>query len=422
MRTTSISAIASALATAATASFAQSRLDSPVGALASYAVDSGKWSNESAEDTPVFEHIVHFSGAAWLRLYFEDADLSGDSFIRVTSMLDGETQELNAAELAMWENTSAYFNGDLLRLELIAARHTVGNRFAIRNIAFESQDAKEGAELRGASDQCGICGPDDRKPAAENWACRLMPAGCSAAVYTSNSCLLSAGHCVHENLVAQFNVPPSFWNCNTAQPAVADQFPITSVQLQNDGVGADWAVLRTGTNSRGQRPFQRYGQLRRIIPAPVNVGAFCTIWGYGVDMTCTRSQTQQFSPGVITAQLRNSYQLNADLRSGSSGSALVSEGRVIAVVTHCQVNCPNHGTRVDQPDFAVARESLCPACLADIDGDGVTGFGDLAILLEHFGAAFPDPEFNPANDLNADNVVDLSDLAMLLASFGLDCP
>lgn len=422
MRASSIFALDSVLWMAATASCAQSRLDLPKGVLAPFTVDSGKWSNESADYSVVFDQTIHVPDAVWLRIYFDAVELTESSYIRLTSMLDGETQELNRAGLAMWGNSSAYFNGDRLTLELIAAPHTMGNRIVLREIAFESLDENGDGSFRGESDQCGICGPDDRKPSSENWACRLMPAGCSAAIYTTNSCLVTAGHCVRENLVAQFNVPPSFMNCNTANPPIADQYPITSAHWQNDGVGGDWGVLRAGTNNFGQRPFQRYGQLRRISPAPASVGAACALWGYGSDMTCIRSQTQQQGPGTISAQLSGSYQFNADLRSGSSGSPLMSEGRVIAVVTHCQVNCPNHGTRIDQLDFAAAREALCAACIADIDGDGATNLADLLAFLEQFGPAFPDPKFNPANDLNADNVVDLGDLAILLSQFGIICP
>lgn len=249
-----------------------------------------------------------------------------------------------------------------------------------------------------------------------------MPIGCSASVYTTNSCLVSAGHCISGNLVAQFNVPASLSNCNTVNPPVADQFPITSTQQQNAGVGADWSVLRTGTNGSGQRPFQRYGQLRRITPAPANTPDPCGMWGYGLDQTCTRSQTQQNSNGAITARLATSYQFNADVRGGNSGSGLISSGRIIAIVTHCQVGCPNHGTRTDHAGFTAARNSLCPACLADVNGDGVVDLADLTNELAAFGTSFPSAEFNPAFDLNADNVVNLNDLTLLLGAFGLNCP
>jgi hypothetical protein len=50
---------------------------------------------------------------------------------------------------------------------------------------------------------------------------------------------------------------------------------------------------------------------------------------------------------------------DVDVRGGSSGSPLVHDGQIIAVVTHCDPDCPNAGTRVDQGSFAEARDLLC---------------------------------------------------------------
>lgn len=402
---------------------AQSTLEAPVGQYATYSLDSGTWANPATEPVSVFETTIQVVGAAWLRVYFDEVILEGDSFLRITSLQDGEAQPLNAAGLAMWSNTTAYFNGDSVSLELVAASGTARNRIVVSRVEFEPGLVQGSATAqRGGSGQCGICGADDRTPTSEDWSCRLMSVGCTASVYTTNSCLVSAGHCITANLVAQFRVPASLSNCSTVNPPVADQFPITSTQQQNAGVGADWSVLRTGTNSLGQRPFQRYGALRRIAPSLASVTNPCSMWGYGLDLTCTRSQTQQISSGAITAVTAASYQFNADVRGGNSGSGLIKDGRIIAVVTHCQTGCPNHGTRVDQSQFVAGRNAVCPACLADVNGDGTVDLVDLTNELSAFGTSFPAAEFDPAFDLNSDNTIDLVDLALMLASFGFNCP
>jgi V8-like Glu-specific endopeptidase len=399
---------------------AQQTLDAPVGQMLPYAVDSGTWAATNDDFDVVYAEEVHVAEAAWIRLYFSEIALSGDSFVRITSLADGEAQALDAAGVAMWNSTSAYFNGNAVLLELVAAPGTLGNRVATAQIEVEFA---HDAGTRGDPSQCGICGGvDDRAPSMQDWSCRLMSVGCTASVWTTSSCLVSAGHCISGTLVAQFRVPPSLANCNTVNPPVNDQFPITAQQSLNGGVGADWAVLRTGTNGLGQRPFQRYGQMRRIAPLPAAVGNAVEIFGYGLDLTCVRSQTQQLSTGAVTAVAASNYQFNADVRGGNSGSGLLRLGRIVAVVTHCSGGCPNFGTRTEVAAFANARNAICPACNADTNGDGVVDLGDLSRVLGNFGVCYPDPLLNPAMDINADNCVNLTDLSLVLGAFGAVCP
>ena len=95
-------------------------LDHPTGAVVPYVLDG------FATDT------VHIESASWLRLYFDRVELAPGSFLRMTSVLDGEVQELDAAGLSSWGNTSAYFNGDTVLVELVAADAGAGNRVSLR--------------------------------------------------------------------------------------------------------------------------------------------------------------------------------------------------------------------------------------------------------------------------------------------------
>jgi hypothetical protein len=401
---------------------AQSTLDHPVGGSLPYFMETGEWDGAGDQPEVVFEHAIHVPNAAWIRVYFADAKLDAGSTVRMTSKFDNESQELDAAGLDMWSYGSAYFNGDTVLLELIAAPGSVGNSLTIHDVGAELLPA---GETRGGAGQCGICGADDRAASNEDWSCRLMSVGCTASVFTTNSCLVSAGHCISGQLVAQFRVPATTAGCATVNPPVADQFPVTSTSQQNAGVGADWSVLRVGTNGAAngnQRPFQRYGKLKRIAPALAATTNPVEMFGFGVDLTCTRSQTQQRSGGAITAVMSAHYEFNADVRGGNSGSGLLKDGRIIAIVTHCSVGCPNFGTRVDRANFATARSTLCPACVTDITGDGATNIDDLAVLLARFGFCFPSGSFGPEADLNADNCVDMDDLTLLLSAFGTNCP
>ena len=394
--------------------YGQSTLDNPMGEYVEYPLTIGPLDNAGAEPLPLGD-VVSLDGAAWIRVYFGEVALAPGSTVRVTSLLDEEVQELDAAGLAMWSNSSAYLNGDTLLLELVAAPGTTANRIAVDRIAFER--VPEGA-VRGGSGQCGICGTDDRTASSEDWVGRLMPVGCSSSVFNTGSCLISAGHCMTGGLVAQFRVPNTSANCTPQNPPVADQFPVIQTQQQNNGVGADWAVLRTGTNNLGQKIFERYGQFRPIATTVGSVGNPVDVFGYGVDFTCTVSQTQRRSPGgSITARTSTWYEYNADVRGGNSGSPLMRNNEIIAVVTHCSFGCPNYGTRVDVGAFANARNNLCPGCDEDLNGDGAVGLEDVSLLLANYGCTGP----SCIGDINHDGVTGLEDLTLMLAAYGQPC-
>lgn len=411
--------------------FAQDETDHPIAPRGEYAasdLDTGSLSNPNATHAIVYSNVVGHRGAAWIRLHFSQAALPPGSKMRVSSLKDGEFQELDAAGMAMWQNTTAYFNGDQVLLELIAAPQSRGNRLAVSML--EVEVPRDGSTA-GAAGQCGICVTDDRVASSQPWACRLMSVGCSATLFTSCSCLVTAGHCNSGTLVAQFNVPASLSNCATVNPPVADQFPIlTGTLSSNAGVGNDWAVMRCGTNSLGQKPVQRYSAYRPLATTAIGpvlaVGSAITFNGYGVDVTCTVSQTQRLSTGAVTALLAASVQFNADVRGGNSGSSLLRNSEIAAIVTHCQTNCPNHGTRIDLAAFATARNTLCGACAcpADVNYNGTVNTDDLLLLIGSWGACPADPTPCPADVTPApfgNNSVDTDDLLLIIGGWG-NCP
>ena len=82
--------------------------------------------NNTSTSQVVISFEVYQPGAEWLRLYFESVDLGGDlpsrtnGLLRITSHLDGNVQEMRATHLRQWQNSSAYFNGDTVQVEVIA--------------------------------------------------------------------------------------------------------------------------------------------------------------------------------------------------------------------------------------------------------------------------------------------------------------
>ena len=396
---------------------AQSTLDRPSGEPRPYLRDSGLRANDGDTSAVLFRENVRVEGAAWMRVYFGAIELAPGSTVRLTSHLDNEVQELDAAGLAQWGNTSAYFNGDTVVVELMGGPRTARNRLVIDHVTIEI-----GPPLPIGG--CGICGLDDRVPTIENWAGRLQPQGCTASVWNEQSCLVSAGHCVAGNDCIEFQVPASEPNCLLNHPPVADQFPIIESLFVNGGVGNDWSVLRTGTNNLGQTVFERYGQFRPIAEDPVLVGQQLTVWGYGADTECVRTETQQSSSGNVMNVQSSYYTHDVDTTFGNSGSAMIyhclgCDPVIVAVATHC--NCPNNiGTRVDLPAFAAARETLCPPCATDVNVDGVIDVLDLIDLLLCFGQ----PGLPPCDqaDIDGDGSVDVLDLIELLLDFGTSCP
>jgi hypothetical protein len=340
-------------------------LNFPVGEFHALPLDSGQLANQTRGFAVVYDQAVSVADAMWIRLYFGHVALDAGSYLRITSAKDGEIQELDGSGLTLWQNTSAYFNGDTVYLELVAAPGSRGNQVVLERVAVQMAPADRGP---CADDDCGICGSDDRVPSDELWSCRLMPVGCSASVYNMNSCLVSAGHCADfpSPLVAEFDVPSSHSNCSTESPPVADQFPVTDREFLNEGPGADWSVMTTGPNNQGQTAYERYGQYRPITEYSAPPGTQSEVWGYGVDNdNPTRSQTQQYSDGEITERHSTYYVYNDDTTYGNSGSGLLNgnDDTIVGIVTHCGLACDNIATRTDRGDFVEARELLCPTII-----------------------------------------------------------
>ncbi len=327
-----------------------STLDWPVGNHAWIGLNTGTLDNDAKEQHVLFDDIVAVSNAAWIRLHFGATKLDRDSFIRVTSLRDGEVQELDASTLTLWKSSSAYFNGNAVRVELIAGGLT-NNTMSIETATWELMDSDRG-------DGCGICSEDDRVPSGDNRFARLMPVGCSATMYNADSCFVTAGHCLSSADVLQFNCPDSSSNCSVNHPPVADQFPVIAQSGTDGGVGNDYGGMKAGTNSSGETPYDRYGTMASIassIPSSGNL----TVNGYGVDSQCVRSQTQQFCDGPMLSLTGDTVIYNLDVTYGNSGSSILYNGEIIGVVTHCSYSCENYGTRIDTSGFISARESAC---------------------------------------------------------------
>ena len=191
-------------------------LDWPTGQQAWIGVRADDLMNEVKAEQTVYDDIVSAVDAAWIRVHFgAETKLDRGSFIRITSLRDGEVQELDAEALNAWHHGSAYFNGNSVRVQMFAGGLT-SNALAIDTVSYER------IHVTDRGDGCGICGADDRVASDDDRFARIMPTGCSATIYNTDSCYVTAGHCISGGDVLQHNVPLSNSNCSTNQPPVAD--------------------------------------------------------------------------------------------------------------------------------------------------------------------------------------------------------
>lgn len=342
--------------------WAQSTLTAYAGQMMPWELDTGILTNGEGAARVILSHEIRVPGAGWVRLYFGPTELPEGSWVRLTAEGDGEVQWLDGRALDAWQDSSAYFNGEAVRLDVVGGAATTGIRVRVARVSV-------GVFVEPAGDpgSCGICGVDDRVTSAEGWSGRVLPVGCTASLYCeSGTSMITAGHCLEgqSSLVVQFHVPPSRADCVLVHPPVADQFPVSSFEVHEDmGPGRDWGVFEPGVNGLGETPFERYGAYRPLASSVMATGDEVTIHGYGADTTCVRRQTQQRSDGVVGSVGENSFDFFADIRGGVSGAAVLNEaGEIVGVVTHCRVGCPNIAQRVDFPGFFDARVAINPAC------------------------------------------------------------
>ena len=324
-------------------------------------VDSGSLDNDGAEPRVVWSEIIQARGAGWLRLYIKSADLDPDlntaetSVLRIMSLQDGGVQHLNAGTLAQWQNSTAYFNGETLSVELIARPHSRGNRVVLSRVDVGIDD-----DLVGPASICGTT--DDRLLSADPRSARALPIGCSAWIIDDpNHQFITAGHCSTSSLqVIQFNVPLSDSQGRIVNPPPEDQYAVdvASKQSLNAGVGQDWGYFGVFRNSEtGLSAYQAQGEFTILASTPPPVkGQTIRITGYGTTgngVPREWNQVQKTHAGEYRQFTGTTVRYNVDTSGGNSGSSVLNEdtGEAIGVHTHAgcnsDPNSSNQGTGIN---------------------------------------------------------------------------
>ena len=323
-----------ALATVATP--AQAQVEPPPTLSVPYVVDTGWIRNDTPQERVIISFAVHNEHAEWLRLYFDDVDLGGDvlngtgAILRITSYEDADVQEMNASHVHQWEQTTAYFNGHTVQVEVIAPPG-IGARLKTRALD---------AGLAHPDDPT-ICGADNRVFSADPRVARLLPVGCTGwMIDDCDHCMLTAGHCSGSLDVAQFNVPRSRPSGALKHPSAIHQYPIADPSLQTNGgqgVGNDWAHFGTYANSNtGLRPYAAQGDAFVLTTPPGSTaGQQIRITGHGTD-NGNQNQAQQTNVGPLVTTSGTSVGYVTDTTGGNSGSPVIWEntGQAIGIHTH----------------------------------------------------------------------------------------
>jgi V8-like Glu-specific endopeptidase len=340
-------------------------------------IDSGVLTNSGFEEEVVWSTEVDVPNATWLRLHFETLALAIDpgtresSVLRITSMLDSAVQHLNAATGEQWRNTTAYFNGDKLRIELIAIPGSFENRVVISAAT---------AGLPGIGLITTICGPtDDRILSDSQRDCRAMPVGCTAFIIDdAHHQFLTAGHCADhpgDLEVVEFNVPLSLSNGSIVHPGPEDQYVVDqdSRQFTSNGMGYDWSYFGCLPNTEtGLTPFLAGGGEFYTLAdeAPPVSGQTIRITGYGTvsyPVPLEWNQVQKTHSGPYWDRSGTILEYRTDTTGGNSGSAVFNEDESEAIGIHTHGGCTesggaNSGTSVDNSGLRNALENPLGVC------------------------------------------------------------
>ncbi|MBT8485154.1 MAG: hypothetical protein KJO43_06210 [Phycisphaerae bacterium] len=340
--------------------------------------DSGFVVNDGVERAVVYETIVEVPAAAWIRLAFATAELGvapdggADTILRVTALRDGGTQHHTATTLAQWQDTTAYFNGGTLHIEIEADPGAAASRIIVN-------EATVGPLVPSAPAADTICGTtDDRQLSDDPRAGRLVPIGCTAwLIDDANHCFLTAGHCAPAGSggTMEFNVPLSTGGGALQHPGPEDQYAIDPTSMQSNGgqgIGNDWAYFGCFPNTEtGLTPVEAQGDFFVLSLPPAVGGQDIRITGYGTTSSPVPpqwNQVQKTHAGPYASFAGSAVAYTTDTTGGNSGSPVINESTGFAIGIHTHGGCgagggANNGTGNNNSGLQNALENPTGVCI-----------------------------------------------------------
>lgn len=186
-----------------------------------------------------------------------------------------------------------------------------------------------------------ICGEaDERRLSNEREIGRVIKpdaqVGCTITL-VGRACAISAGHCLMDLQIAQFNTFLNYYGHLSAKPEDTYEIDQSSIQSQNAGHGKDWSVFRLKPNAVTKRlagDVQGYLGISwlRVLP----IGSSVTITGYGwKNQRDTKNGPQQTHTASLMGLQGTSFYYDVDTMGGNSGSSVVNAANeIIGVHTH----------------------------------------------------------------------------------------
>ncbi|MCG8700078.1 MAG: trypsin-like peptidase domain-containing protein, partial [Bacteroidales bacterium] len=290
------------------------------------------------------EHIIDIPGATSMRLYFKDVHLEEGSYITLTSLEDGAQQTLDAEQLKNWNNSSAYFNGSKVKVEVHQSLKAANTSFKIYRVETGQQDR--------AKYPVGQCGPtDDRILSYDKAVGRLGPGFTCTGWIINNGKIVTAGHCImKKDMVIEFNVPLSTSNGIKKYAKPEDQYPVNhkSIIYENNGAsgGDDWAVFSIYNNSQtGKSALEAQGKSFTVVQT--KSAKNITVKGYGRD-DGKHNFVQQEATGPLSEINDHDIDYYTDMAPGASGGPVIDAATGYAiginVAAGCHTGSDNIGT------------------------------------------------------------------------------
>lgn len=336
-------------------------------------LDSGWVSNDTDEYGVIYSEIVSIPGVTSIRLYFNEVTLGAAptgkaTILRMTSLLDGGQQPMQAVHIEQWQRTSAFFNGNMVLVEILAAPDAAPSRVIGKQALVSPVDP----DVFGPESICDVT--DDRTLLNDARCARLATSATGGLSCTAwliddfHGGFLTAGHCGPPSTnIVEFNVPLSTATCGVVNhPGPDDQYAIDPASIQTNGgggVGNDWAYFGCFPNpGTGLTPKQAQGTTYVLAAvAPPVGGQDIRITGYG-STTAALSSCEWYGVGKThvgpyASHVGTTITYRTDTTGGNSGSPVVDESTGLAIGIHTHGGCgdggagANAGTAIEHTDL-----------------------------------------------------------------------
>ena len=389
-------------------------------------IDSGSLSNDTDEVQLVWSHSINVQDAKWTRLHFDSLLLTEgekhNSVLKMTSLRDGAFQILKQETAQQWRNTSAYFNGNQILVQLFAHPNSKHNQVSI--------GMATAGEAPGPPPET-ICDGIDERELSKDVRIGRTSGGCTAWLFNDRpNCMITAGHCADSTDVVFFNVPISNPDGSLNFPPPEDQYSVDadSVQAMANGPGADWCYFGCFNNSNtGLSPLAAQGNsLQLVLPNAPGKNDQIRITGFGLTsapVSPTFNGAQKTHVGPYEELDGTTLRYRTDTTGGNSGSPVILEGTGEAIGVHGQGGCgsqnngANRGTGFSNPDWQNAINNplgICAATqtqLGDVNCDGAVDLLDVGPFVD----LLINGEFLDKADINLDGEVNLLDVGPFVA-------